>query len=96
MRVATAATVCFPMAICVYYVEVAAAVVVAFAICFATDTRYNIQDTNMWGGEWEWEYWCLVLGIFVQVYGDKRCHLPFASRHLPFCSQLMTCSIQKS
>jgi len=55
MRVATAATVCFPMAICVYYVEVAAAVVVAFAICFATDTRYNIQDTNMWGGEWEWE-----------------------------------------
>jgi len=70
MRVATAATVCFPMAICVYYVEVAAAVVVAFAICFATDTRYNIQDTNMWGGEWEWEYWCLVLVLVVGVPGQ--------------------------
>jgi len=48
MRVATAAAiVCFPMAICVYYVEVAAAVVVAFAICFATDTRYNTPDTRV-------------------------------------------------
>lgn len=29
-----------------------------------------------------------VLGcIFVQVYGDKRCHLPFAPRHSPFTIQ---------
>lgn len=40
MRVATAAIVRFPMAICVYY----AAVVVAFAICLAK--RYKIQDTR--------------------------------------------------
>lgn len=76
MRVATAAAiVCFPMAICGYYVEVAAAVVVAFAICFATDTRYNTPDTRV---AWKRQsgrircgnvhrYWCWILVLVSKV-----------------------------